>query len=96
MRSDPEVAWVGMTEIEAKANGIKYGKGDLRFMHSLMGEHRLVDDISNGKNMRNIRALQGRGSRDTSETEPGRWPSAAKPIDTVGNCQKLGSNHGCG
>ena len=25
--TDPEVAWVGMTEIEAKANGIKYGKG---------------------------------------------------------------------
>ena len=25
--TDPEVAWVGMTEIEAKASGIKYGKG---------------------------------------------------------------------
>jgi dihydrolipoamide dehydrogenase len=25
--TDPEVAWVGLTEIEAKANGIKYGKG---------------------------------------------------------------------
>lgn len=25
--TDPEVAWVGMTENEAKANGIKYGKG---------------------------------------------------------------------
>ena len=25
--ADPEVAWVGMTKIEAKANGIKYGKG---------------------------------------------------------------------
>jgi dihydrolipoamide dehydrogenase len=25
--TDPEVAWVGMTEIEAKATGIKYGKG---------------------------------------------------------------------
>ena len=25
--ADPEVAWVGMTEFEAKANGIKYGKG---------------------------------------------------------------------
>ena len=25
--TDPEVAWVGMTEIEAKANGVKYGKG---------------------------------------------------------------------
>ncbi|MCP5426580.1 MAG: dihydrolipoyl dehydrogenase [Gammaproteobacteria bacterium] len=25
--TDPEVAWVGMTEIEAKAQGIKYGKG---------------------------------------------------------------------
>jgi dihydrolipoamide dehydrogenase len=25
--TDPEVAWVGLTEIEARANGIKYGKG---------------------------------------------------------------------
>jgi dihydrolipoamide dehydrogenase len=25
--TDPEVAWVGLTEIEAKAKGIKYGKG---------------------------------------------------------------------
>ena len=25
--TDPEVAWVGMTENEAKAKGIKYGKG---------------------------------------------------------------------
>lgn len=25
--TDPEVAWVGLTEIEAKAQGIKYGKG---------------------------------------------------------------------
>lgn len=25
--TDPEVAWVGMTEIEAKAQGLKYGKG---------------------------------------------------------------------
>jgi dihydrolipoamide dehydrogenase len=25
--TDPEVAWVGMTEIEAKASGVKYGKG---------------------------------------------------------------------
>ena len=25
--TDPEVAWVGMTEIEARAKGIKYGKG---------------------------------------------------------------------
>ncbi len=25
--TDPEVAWVGMTEIQAKADGIKYGKG---------------------------------------------------------------------
>ena len=25
--TDPEVAWVGMTETEAKAKGIKYGKG---------------------------------------------------------------------
>jgi dihydrolipoamide dehydrogenase len=25
--TDPEVAWVGVTEIEAKAKGIKYGKG---------------------------------------------------------------------
>jgi dihydrolipoamide dehydrogenase len=25
--TDPEVAWVGLTEIEAKASGIKYGKG---------------------------------------------------------------------
>jgi dihydrolipoamide dehydrogenase len=25
--TDPEVAWAGMTEIEAKRNGIKYGKG---------------------------------------------------------------------
>jgi len=25
--TDPEVAWVGVTEIEAKAQGIKYGKG---------------------------------------------------------------------
>jgi dihydrolipoamide dehydrogenase len=25
--TDPEVAWAGMTEIEAKAQGIKYGKG---------------------------------------------------------------------
>src|SRR6478609_2125208 len=25
--TDPEVAWVGMTEIEAQASGIKYGKG---------------------------------------------------------------------
>ena len=25
--TDPEVAWVGMTEIEAKAQGVKYGKG---------------------------------------------------------------------
>ncbi len=25
--TDPEVAWVGLTEIEAKARGVKYGKG---------------------------------------------------------------------
>jgi len=25
--TDPEVAWVGITEEEAKAKGIKYGKG---------------------------------------------------------------------
>jgi dihydrolipoamide dehydrogenase len=25
--TDPEVAWVGLTEIEAKASGIEYGKG---------------------------------------------------------------------
>jgi dihydrolipoamide dehydrogenase len=25
--TDPEVAWVGVTEIEAKASGVKYGKG---------------------------------------------------------------------
>jgi dihydrolipoamide dehydrogenase len=25
--TDPEVAWVGLTEIEAKAQGVKYGKG---------------------------------------------------------------------
>jgi dihydrolipoamide dehydrogenase len=25
--TDPEVAWVGVTEIEAKASGIEYGKG---------------------------------------------------------------------
>jgi dihydrolipoamide dehydrogenase len=25
--TDPEVAWVGLTETEAKANGVKYGKG---------------------------------------------------------------------
>jgi dihydrolipoamide dehydrogenase len=25
--TDPEVAWVGLTEIEAKANGVKYGRG---------------------------------------------------------------------
>jgi dihydrolipoamide dehydrogenase len=25
--TDPEVAWVGMTEVEAKANGVKLGKG---------------------------------------------------------------------
>jgi len=25
--TDPEIAWVGMTEMEAKAKGIKYGKG---------------------------------------------------------------------
>ncbi len=25
--TDPEVAWVGLTEIEAKASGVKYGKG---------------------------------------------------------------------
>ena len=25
--TDPEVAWVGVTETEAKAQGIKYGKG---------------------------------------------------------------------
>ena len=25
--TDPEVAWAGVTENEAKANGIKYGKG---------------------------------------------------------------------
>ena len=25
--TDPEVAWVGLTENEAKAKGIKYGKG---------------------------------------------------------------------
>src|SRR5207244_8303524 len=25
--TDPEVAWVGLTESEAKAKGIKYGKG---------------------------------------------------------------------
>jgi dihydrolipoamide dehydrogenase len=25
--TDPEVAWAGVTEIEAKAQGIKYGKG---------------------------------------------------------------------
>ena len=25
--TDPEVAWVGLTEIEAKAKGVKYGKG---------------------------------------------------------------------
>ena len=25
--TDPEVAWAGLTEIEAKAQGIKYGKG---------------------------------------------------------------------
>jgi dihydrolipoamide dehydrogenase len=25
--TDPEVAWVGMTEIQAKVDGIKYGKG---------------------------------------------------------------------
>ncbi len=25
--TDPEIAWVGVTEIEAKANGINYGKG---------------------------------------------------------------------
>jgi dihydrolipoamide dehydrogenase len=25
--TDPEIAWVGLTEIEAKAKGIKYGKG---------------------------------------------------------------------
>ena len=26
--TDPEVAWVGLTENECKAKGIKYGKGD--------------------------------------------------------------------
>ena len=25
--TDPEVAWVGVTENEAKAAGVKYGKG---------------------------------------------------------------------
>jgi dihydrolipoamide dehydrogenase len=25
--TDPEVAWVGLTEVEAKAQGIRYGKG---------------------------------------------------------------------
>jgi dihydrolipoamide dehydrogenase len=25
--TDPEVAWVGLTETEAKKNGVKYGKG---------------------------------------------------------------------
>ena len=25
--TDPEVAWAGLTENEAKANGVKYGKG---------------------------------------------------------------------
>ena len=25
--ADPEVAWVGLTENEAKAQGVKYGKG---------------------------------------------------------------------
>ena len=28
--TDPEVAWVGLSEIEAKAKGIKYGKGVFR------------------------------------------------------------------
>jgi dihydrolipoamide dehydrogenase len=33
--TDPEVAWVGVTETEAKANGIKYGVG--KFPHAASG-----------------------------------------------------------
>ena len=32
--TDPEVAWVGVTENEAKAAGVKYGKGVFPWMAS--------------------------------------------------------------
>ena len=82
--TDPEVAWVGVTENEAKAAGVKYGKGVFPWAASgrslSLGRDEGVTKVLFDEANRPHHRLPGSSAptRVTSSPKP-RWPSRSAP-----------------
>jgi dihydrolipoamide dehydrogenase len=86
--TDPEIAWVGVTETEAKAQGIDYGKGTFPWLASgrslaLNREEGFTKMLFDSEDPSRDRRRHRRHERRRPDRGSSRWPSRWAPMRPI-------------